>query len=182
MVRRIDTYLRELIDEDRFDFYEAVCDFSDRELAPHLLGWEREHVLIPDDAIAKMGEMGLFGLPISEEFGGQGGDHLDLLLMGLSLGYHSHSLAITPGAAVSLGAKPLMLFGNEAQKLAHLPDLAAAKRMFVFGLSEPGRGSGRRQPGGEGGARGRPLGSQGREVLVDERGLGESRDRSCAHQ
>ena len=61
--------------------------------------------------------------------------------MGLALGYHSQSVAITPGAAASLGIKPLQLCGSEDQKRAHLPDLAAGKRMFVFGLSEPGRGS-----------------------------------------
>ncbi|MDP7589975.1 MAG: acyl-CoA dehydrogenase, partial [Candidatus Poseidoniia archaeon] len=77
----------------------------------------------------------------SEEYGGQGGSQLDLLLMGLALGYQSQSLAITPGAALSLGAKPLQLCGTEVQKAAHLPDLAAGKRMFVFGLSEPGRGT-----------------------------------------
>jgi alkylation response protein AidB-like acyl-CoA dehydrogenase len=139
--RRIDTYLEQLLDEDRFAFYRAVADFGDSEIAPHLLGWEREHRLVPDDAIAKMGEMGLFGLPIESEYGGQGGSQLDLVLMGLALGYHSHSVAITPGAATSLGSKPLQLFGTEAQKRAHLPDLAAGRRMFVFGLSEPGRGS-----------------------------------------
>jgi len=57
------------------------------------------------------------------------------------MGYHSQSVAITPGAAISLGAKPLQLCGTEAQKRAHLPDLAAGKRMFVFGLTESGRGS-----------------------------------------
>ncbi|MCB9831216.1 MAG: acyl-CoA/acyl-ACP dehydrogenase [Planctomycetes bacterium] len=139
--RRIDHYLRALVSEDRFDFYAAVRDFADAEVAPHLLGWERDHVLIPDEVIAKMAELGLFGLPVPESFGGQGGDHLDLVLMGLALGYHSQCAAITPGAAVSLGIKPLLLCGNEAQKAAHLPDLAAGKRMFVFGLSEPGRGS-----------------------------------------
>lgn len=141
MTRRIDTYLRDLIEDDRFDFYAAVRDFADAEIAPHLLSWEREHTIVPDDAIAKMAELGLFGIPISEEFGGQGGDHLDLILMGLAIGYHSQSVAITPGAAISLGAKPVMLFGSDEIKRAHLPDLAAGKRMFVFGLSEPGRGS-----------------------------------------
>ena len=141
MARRVDTYLKDLIDEDRLDFYNAVAEFSDNEIAPKVLQWEREHVLIPDETISAMGEMGLFGVPIDEAYGGQGGDHLDLVLMGLALGYHSHSAAITPGAAISLGAKPLMLFGSEEQKNAHLPDLAAGKRMFVFGLSEPARGS-----------------------------------------
>jgi alkylation response protein AidB-like acyl-CoA dehydrogenase len=141
MQRRIDTYLRDLVPEEQFDFYSAVRDFADTEIAPHLLKWEREHVLVPEDSIAKMADLGLFGLPIAEQYGGQGGSHTDLVLMGLALAYHSHSVAITPGAAISLGAKPLQLCGTEAQKKAHLPDLAAGRRMFVFGLSEPGRGS-----------------------------------------
>lgn len=141
MARRIDIYLKDLIPEEKFDFYAMVRDFADAEIAPHVLTWEREHMLVPDECIRRMGELGLFGLPIEESYGGQGGDQTDLVLMGLALGYHSHSVAITPGAALSLGAKPLQLSGNEAQKRAHLPDLAAGKRMFVFGLTEPGRGS-----------------------------------------
>ena len=141
MARRIDTYLENLISEEKLAFYEAVRDFGDAEIAPHLLHWEREHQLVPDACIKAMGELGLFGLPITEEYGGQGGDHTDLVLMGLALGYHSQAVAITPGAATSLGAKPLQLCGTTAQKKAHLPALARGERMFVFGLSEPGRGS-----------------------------------------
>lgn len=141
MARRIDTYLADLLPEDKFEFYSVVRDFADREIAPHVLAWERQHALVPDDCIAKMAEMGLFGLSIEEQYGGQGGDQTDLVLMGLAIGYHSQSVAITPGAAISLGAKPLQLAGTEEQKRAHLPDLAAGKRMFVFGLTEPGRGS-----------------------------------------
>jgi alkylation response protein AidB-like acyl-CoA dehydrogenase len=141
MARRIDAYLQKLLDNEKLEFYAVVRDFADAEIAPNLLGWEREHRLVPDETIAKMGELGLFGLPISEEFGGQGGDLTDLVLAGLAIGYHSQSVAITPGAAISLGAKPLQLFGTAEQKAQHLPDLAAGKRMFVFGLSEPGRGS-----------------------------------------
>ncbi|MEE2885974.1 MAG: acyl-CoA dehydrogenase family protein [Planctomycetota bacterium] len=141
MARRLDSYLGDLISEEQLDFYSAVRDFADKEVAPHVLQWERDHKLLPDDCIQKMGELGLFGLPIEEDHGGQGGNQSDLILMGLALGYHSHSVAITPGAAISLGAKPLQLFGTDAQKSAHLPELAAGKRMFVFGLTEPGRGS-----------------------------------------
>jgi alkylation response protein AidB-like acyl-CoA dehydrogenase len=141
MARRIDTYLRDLIPDEKFAFYETVRDFADHEIAPKLLQWERDHLLVPDECIRAMGELGLFGLPIAEEYGGQGGDHADLVLMGLAIGYHSQSVAITPGAAISLGAKPLQLCGTEAQKRAHLPALARGERMFVFGLSEPGRGS-----------------------------------------
>lgn len=141
MDRRIDTYLHRLLDDDRSAFFDAVSGFAQDEIAPKILTWEREKVLLPDDAIAAMAEMGLFGLTIGEEFGGQGGKLTDLVLMGLALGYVSQSVAITPGAALSLGAQPLLRYGNEAQKQAHLAELAAGKRMVVFGLSEPGRGS-----------------------------------------
>jgi alkylation response protein AidB-like acyl-CoA dehydrogenase len=130
-----------LVGDEQQTFHGAIHDFVDDAIAPRWLEWERDHQLIPDDAIAQMAEMGLFGVTVSEEYGGQGGSQLDLLLMGLALGYQSQSLAITPGAALSLGAKPLQLCGTEAQKTAHLPDLAAGERMFVFGLSEPGRGT-----------------------------------------
>jgi alkylation response protein AidB-like acyl-CoA dehydrogenase len=141
MFRHVDTYLESLIEEERFAFYQAVCDFADKEIAPHLLAWERQHLLLPDEAIAAMGAMGLFGLTVDEQYGGQGGDLMDLVLMGLGLGYYSHSVAITPGAAASLGIRPIQLRGNDVQKADHLPDLAQGKRMFIFGLSEPGRGS-----------------------------------------
>ncbi len=141
MPRRIDHYLKDLLDEERFAFYSQVAEFAEEKIAPRVLALERAHELVPQDLIKEMGEFGLFGLPIATEYDGQGGGQLELVLMGLALSYWSQSMAITPGAATSLGSKPLMLFGNEAQKREHLPDLAKGKRMFVFGLSEPGRGS-----------------------------------------
>jgi alkylation response protein AidB-like acyl-CoA dehydrogenase len=141
MFRHMDSYLEALVEEDRYAFYQTVCDFAEKHLAPYILTWERQHCLVPDEAIAAMAQLGLFGLTVSEQYGGQGGKQMELVLMGLALGYYSQSLAITPGAAASLGIKPLQLCGSEAQKVAHLPELAAGKRMFAFGLSEPGRGS-----------------------------------------
>ena len=112
---------------------------------------------------------------------GQGGSQMDLVLMGLALGYHSQSVAITPGAAASLGIKPLQLCGSEDQKRAHLPDLAAGKRMFVFGLSEPGRGSDAANPevratriAGVGACRGK--------MLVHECQVGQSYYSACDDQ
>lgn len=141
MSRRMDAYLEALVTADQFHFYRSVCDFAAQEIAPHLLGWERQRCLLPEKAVQSMADLGLFGLTVAEAYGGQGGRHTELVLMGLALGYHSQSVAITPGAAASLGIKPLQLYGSEAQKRAHLPDLSAGRRMFVFGLSEPGRGS-----------------------------------------
>ncbi|MGA1779652.1 MAG: acyl-CoA dehydrogenase family protein [Planctomycetota bacterium] len=139
--RRIDHYLGQLLDEERFEFYRAVADFADREIAPQLLGWERAGGHVSDELIAQLGEMGIFGIPIPEEHGGQGGGLTELALMGLALGYQSHSVAITPGAALSLGANPILIHGTTEQKEAHLADLATGSRMVVFGRSAPGRGS-----------------------------------------
>lgn len=141
MRRYMDAYLEHLVEAVHFEFYENVCDFAERAIAPRLVTWEREHRLVDDAALAAMAELGLFGLTVDERFGGAGGKQLDLVLMGLALGYYSQSVAITPGAAASLGIKPLQLAGNEAQKQAHMHDLAQGKRMFAFGLTEPGRGS-----------------------------------------
>ena len=141
MSRRMDGYLKSLVAAESFHFYRSVCDFAAQEIAPHLLGWERQRGLLPEKAVQAMADLGLFGLTVAEEYGGQGGRHTELVLMGLALGYHSQSVAVTPGAAASLGIKPLQLSGSEDQKRAHLPDLSAGRRMFAFGLSEPGRGS-----------------------------------------
>jgi len=141
MSRHIDTYLKSLVQEERFAFYQSVCEFGEKEIAPHLLTWERQHSLVPDEIIAAMGAVGLFGLIAEERYGGQGGDLQDLVLMGLALGYFSQSVAIIPGASASLGIHLLQASGTEAQKATYLPDLAAGKRLWVFGLSEPGRGS-----------------------------------------
>ena len=139
--RRLDHHLEPLLEDERFALYQSIARYADDELAPQLLGWERSKVLVPDQVIRQLGDMGIFGLPIPEEHGGQGGGLTDLLLAGLALSYQSQSIAITPGAAVSLGANPLYKFGNNRQKQQHLSDLAAGNRMFAFGLSEPGRGS-----------------------------------------
>lgn len=140
-VNRLDKHLKPLVDEERFSLFDQISRFAANEVAPHLLQWERDKQLVPDHLIEQLGEMGIFGLPIPEEYGGQDGEMIDLILAGLALSYWSPSVAITPGAAVSLGINPLLRFGSADQKAEHLEDLAAGRRMFAFGLSEPGRGS-----------------------------------------
>ncbi|MGE4618597.1 MAG: acyl-CoA dehydrogenase family protein [Planctomycetota bacterium] len=139
--RRLDHHLKPLVEEERFDLYRSISRYADDELAGQLLGWERNKVLVPDAVLEQLGAMGVFGLPIPETYEGQGGGLTDLVMAGLALSYQSHSVAITPGAAISLGANPILRFGSEKQKSEHLPDLANGSRMFAFGLSEPGRGS-----------------------------------------
>ena len=88
-----------------------------------------------------MGEMGLFGLPFPEEYGGMGGDYFALCLALEELARVDSSVAITLEAGVSLGAMPIYRFGTEAQKQRWLPALAAGEQLGAFGLTEPGGGS-----------------------------------------
>lgn len=95
----------------------------------------------PYDVVKQMGEMGLFGLPFPEEYGGMGGDYFALCLALEELGRVDQSVAITLEAGVSLGAMPVYRFGTEAQKQQWLPQLTSGASLGAFGLTEAGAGS-----------------------------------------
>jgi butyryl-CoA dehydrogenase len=95
----------------------------------------------PYDVVRQMGQMGLFGLPFPEEYGGMGGDYFALCLALEELGRVDQSVAITLEAGVSLGAMPVYRFGNEKQKQEWLPMLCSGEALGAFGLTEPGGGS-----------------------------------------
>ena len=95
----------------------------------------------PYDVVRQMGEMGLFGLPFPEQYGGMGGDYFALCLALEELGRVDQSVAITLEAGVSLGAMPVFRFGTEAQKQQWLPSLTSGAAIGAFGLTEPGAGS-----------------------------------------
>jgi hypothetical protein len=119
---------------------DTVREFADEVVAPVSARHDEEHSF-PYEVIAQMGEMGLFGLPFPEEYGGMGGDYFALALALEQLGRVDQSVAITLEAGVSLGAMPIHRFGTEKQKEALLPDLAAGRALAGFGLTEPGAGS-----------------------------------------
>ncbi|WP_410651747.1 acyl-CoA dehydrogenase family protein [Amycolatopsis sp. cmx-4-54] len=133
-----------MIDFRLDDEYEAlrktVEEFARSEVAP-VIGdlYEREE--FPYEIVAKMAEMGLFGLPFPEEYGGMGGDYFALCLTLEELARVDSSVAITVEAGVSLGAMPIHRFGTEEQKQKWLPELCAGTALGAFGLTEPGGGS-----------------------------------------
>jgi short/branched chain acyl-CoA dehydrogenase len=114
--------------------------FARQEIAP-VIGGYYEREAFPYPLVQKMGELGLFGLPFPEEYGGMGGDYFALGLVLEELARVDSSIAITLEAAVGLGAMPIHCFGTEAQKQEWLPDLCAGARLGAFGLTEPGGGS-----------------------------------------
>ena len=122
------------------DFMAALRDFVDEVIRPQAESWDEGHEL-PLDAVKQMAELGLFGLPFPEEYGGSGGDFMTLCLAIEEIARVDSSLAITLEAAVGLGAMPIFRFGTEEQRRRWLPPLAAGEALAGFGLTEPGGGS-----------------------------------------
>jgi alkylation response protein AidB-like acyl-CoA dehydrogenase len=119
---------------------KTVRDFAQSVVAPVAAQHDAEHSF-PYEVVAGMAEMGLFGLPFPEEFGGMGGDYFALCLALEELGKVDQSVAITLEAGVSLGAMPVYRFGTDAQKREWLPQLASGRALGAFGLTEAGGGS-----------------------------------------
>ncbi len=126
--------------DEQEQFRKVVRDFAETEVAPHAEAWDRDHYF-PADVVVAMGELGLFGLPFPEEYGGSGADFATLCLAIEELGRVDQSIAITLEAGVGLGANPIMQFGTEAQRQRWLPDLVAGRALGGFGLTEPDAGS-----------------------------------------
>jgi len=126
--------------EEHVAFRRVMCEFADTEVAPHAREWDRTRAF-PLDVVAKMGDLGLFGLPFPEQYGGSGSDFTTLCIAIEELARVDQSIAITLEAAVGLGINPIAEFGTDAQKDRWLPDLIAGRTLAGFGLTEAGGGS-----------------------------------------
>jgi short/branched chain acyl-CoA dehydrogenase len=118
----------------------VVRDFAEAEIAPRAASWDRDHTF-PVDVVRQMGELGLFGIPFPERYGGGGADLTTLCVAIEEIARVDQSLAITLEAGVGLGANPIYRFGTEEQRERWLPDLCAGRSLGAFGLTEPDGGS-----------------------------------------
>lgn len=132
------------LSQEHEDFRKVVRDFAEKEVAPHIAEWDRASHF-PTDLVPKMGELGLFGLVVPEEYGGSAGegqgDFTSLCVAIEELGRVDQSIGITLSAGVGLGINPILTYGNEEQKQRFLPDLVAGRALAGFGLTEPEAGS-----------------------------------------
>ena len=128
------------LNEDERELAALVREFAEQIVAPASYEADRTKTL-PMHVIGQMGDMGLFGLPFPEEYGGQGGDYFALCLAIEALARVDQSVAITLEAAVSLGAMPVYRFGTEEQRRELLPSLLSGEALAGFGLTEPEAGS-----------------------------------------
>ncbi|MCP2290532.1 acyl-CoA dehydrogenase family protein [Nocardia amikacinitolerans] len=126
--------------EDYRDLALTVRDFAQQVVAPVAAEHDANHTF-PYEVVSGMADMGLFGLPFPEEYGGMGGDYFALCLALEELGKVDQSVAITLEAGVSLGAMPIYRFGDDKQKQEWLPQLTSGRSLAAFGLTEPDAGS-----------------------------------------
>ena len=118
----------------------TVREFAEREIAPRMLELdEREEFSC--ELTRAMGELGLFGMTVSPEYGGQGLDYLSYIIAVEEIARVNGSQAATVAAENSLGIGPLYYYGSEEQKRRYLPDLCAGRTLWGFGLTEPSAGS-----------------------------------------
>ena len=133
------------LSQDHEDFRKVVKEFAAAEVEPHVAQWDRDKHF-PSDLVGKMGDLGLYGLVVPEEFGGSledsdGGAFTSLCIAIEELGYVDQSVGITLSAGVGLGINPILTYGSQAQKERFLPDLVAGRTLAGFGLTEPDAGS-----------------------------------------
>lgn len=114
--------------------------FAEKEIAPYASEWDQTREF-PAEVYQKLGRAGLMGLPFPEEYGGGGADAISLALAIEELSKADGSVGLTYAAHIGLGAAPIALFGNEAQKQAWLAPLAKGKGLGSLALTEPSGGS-----------------------------------------
>ncbi|MEV7463642.1 acyl-CoA dehydrogenase family protein [Streptomyces rubiginosohelvolus] len=115
-------------------------DFVAREVAPHVVAWDRAEN-VDRSIVKKLGGLGFLGLTVPEEYGGSGGDHLSYCLVTEELGRGDSSVRGIVSVSLGLVAKTIASWGSEEQKRQWLPLLTSGEAIGCFGLTEPGTGS-----------------------------------------
>ena len=126
--------------EEHIMLVNMVADFARSEIKPIARELDRES-RFPKDIITKMGDLGLMGIPVPEQYGGAGMDTVAYAAAIMELAKADASVAITVAAHTSLGTMPIVLSGSQEQKNKYIPKLASGEMLGAFGLTEPDAGS-----------------------------------------
>ena len=119
---------------------KMVRDFATAEVEPIAAQIDKEH-RFPAENVAKMGALGIMGIPFPKEYGGAGGDQMSYALAVEELSRVCATTGVICSAHTSLCCWPIYAWGNEEQKQKYLPDLLSCRKLGAFGLTEPNAGS-----------------------------------------
>lgn len=128
------------LSEEQLMIKGAVRDFAEQEIKP-LAQELDEKAEFSIELTKKMGELGLFGMYLPEQYGGQGLDTLSYIIAVEEIARIDSSQAATLAAHNSLGIGPIFYYGTEEQKMKYLPQLCTGDSLWGFGLTEPDAGS-----------------------------------------
>ena len=126
--------------ETRNQLIETIRRFVAERLRP-MEAQTADDNLVPDEIVAEMRDLGLFGLSIPEEFGGLGLSMEEECLVGVELGRTSPAFRSVIGTNVGIGSQGLVMFGTDEQKARWLPGVASGEIITSFALTEPEAGS-----------------------------------------
>lgn len=126
--------------EEQLEMQQMFRDFAEKEVAPIAIEIDENH-RFPEENVAKMQELGFFGIPFDEEYGGIGLDTLTYVLCVEELSKCCASTGVILSAHTSLCADAINKFGNEEQKEKFLTPLASGEKLGAFALTEPDAGT-----------------------------------------
>lgn len=129
-----------LFTEEQQMLREMVREFAQKEIAPFVPVME-ETEQFPHHIVKKMGEIGLMGIPIPEEWGGAGADFISYIIAIHEISKVSATLGVILSVHTSVGTNPILYFGTEEQKKKYLPKLTSGEYLGAFALTEPHAGS-----------------------------------------
>ncbi|MFN3850575.1 MAG: acyl-CoA dehydrogenase family protein [Spirosomataceae bacterium] len=130
----------DLLTEEHLMIRSAIRDFVKKEISP-IIEDAAQKAIFPEFIVKKMGEMGIFGPTIPNEYGGQGLDYISYGLMMQEIERGDSGMRSTASVQGSLVMFPIYKYGSEEQKKKFLPKLAAGEYLGCFGLTEPDFGS-----------------------------------------
>ena len=128
------------LNENQLMISQMVRDFSEKEIRPNLNKWDSEE-FFPVDTMKKMGELGLLGIFVPEEYGGSGFSYFEYATALMELGKVCGGIGLSVAAHNSLCTGHILYHGNEAQKKKYLPKLASGEWIGAWGLTEANTGS-----------------------------------------
>jgi alkylation response protein AidB-like acyl-CoA dehydrogenase len=134
-------FIKEDFSEEQQMMRDAVIEFADREVIPNRDRFENKDYGLTEEIMRKLGEMGMLGISIPEEYGGMGMDFVSTMLVTDFISGTTGSIATAYGAHTGIGTMPIYLYGTEQQKQKYIPDLAMGNKFGAYCLTEPEAGS-----------------------------------------
>ena len=128
------------LNENQQMITQMVRDFAEKEIKPHFKKWDDEEIF-PVETMKKMGELGLLGIYIPEEYGGSGFSYFEYATALMELGRVCGGIGLSVAAHNSLCTGHIYYHGTEEQKKKYLPKLASGEWIGAWGLTEPNTGS-----------------------------------------